>query len=265
MKQILIGSRATKHWFPEFREPKDFDYLIDAEPPYPKDRTYEFHDGRQGAGMQWILDNSDEIASPEILYTLKLSHCFWQHFWQKTMHDIKFFQSKNIKHNEELFNLLYKDWENIHGKKRAYLNKTNEEFFTEKVDRKYVHDDIHHAIAYYDKPMFEKLKHNKSKAMIAKDLFEDISHEDKCRLCREEIYVTALERFIIPADFRFSKLTAYMGACKLLLTSMTKGYFPKFIAMNWLELSTPDDHNFVDMFKQNLPSIRLIERKTNAD
>ena len=253
MKQILIGSRAAKHWFPDFREPKDFDYLINTE--IKSSKTIEYHDASHGVGLKWIFDNSDEIATPEILYTLKLSHCFWSHNWAKTMHDIKFFQEKHIQYNKELFDLLYKDWENIHGKKRAYLNKSNEEFFTEKVNRKYVHDDIHRAIAYYDEPMFERLKHDKSKAMLAKDLFEDISYEDKCRLCREEICVTALERFLIPEDFHFSKTGAYIAACKLLITSMTKGWFAFFLASNWLELHKPDNHDFIGLFKKNLYNI----------
>lgn len=257
MKKVLIGSCAAKHWFPDFRETKDSDYLTDGN--VKSTRQDESHNANDGIGLKWILDNTDEIASPEILYTLKLSHCFWNIHWQKTMFDLKFFQSKGIQYNKELFDLLYKDWEVIHGKKRAYLNKKNEDFFTEKVNRKYIHDDLHRAVAYYDEPMFEKLKHDKSKAFIDKDMFEDVSYEDKCRLCREEIYVTALERFLIPNEFRFSKTAAYVGACRLLLTSMTKGWFPLFIATNWSKLDKPDEHDFVGLFRQRLPTIRLIE------
>jgi hypothetical protein len=174
------------------------------------------------------------------------------------MHDIKFFQSKNVIHDEDLFSLLYKDWVNIHGNKRAYLKKQNEEFFKDGVDRKYVHDDIHRAVAYYDEPMFEKLKKDRSSAMLDHGMFLELSHDDQLKLCREEIYVTALERFLITSNFRTSRRSAYMGACRLLVTSMTKGWFPKFLVLNWQELCNPDDHDFVELFKQKLEKPNTI-------
>lgn len=248
MKEVLIGSHATKHWFPDFRDPDDLDFLIDGE--MKSTREVEYHNANLGVGLRRIFDSTEGVPSPSILYTLKLSHAFWAINWPKTMYDIAFFQQKSVVYDEELFSLLYKDWVKIHGKKRAYLKKENDEFFKDGVDRKYVHDDIHRAVAYYDEPMFEKLKKDRSLAMLDHDMFLKLSHEDKLRLCREEIYVTALERFLIPSDFRTSRRSAYMGACRLLVTSMTKGWFPKFLVMNWSDLVKPDEHDFVGLFKR---------------
>ena len=247
-KLVLIGSRAAKHWFPDFREPDDLDYLIDCEMQSCKE--IEYHNANQGVGLRKIYDSTDGIPSAEILYTLKLSHAFWPINWPKTMHDIEFFQKKSVKYDEELLSLLYKDWIEIHGKKRAYLKKTNDDFFKDGVDRKYVHDDIHRAVAYYDEPMFEKLKKDRSQAMLSHDMFLELSYDDQLKLCREEIYVTALERFLIPKEFRMSRRAAYMGGCRLLVTSMTKGWFAKFIVTNWINLSKPDEHDFVGLFKR---------------
>lgn len=247
MRKVLIGSRAAQYCFPDFRQSKDEDYLVDYEVSSTK--KIEYHNANLGIGLTNILDE-DQIASPETLYTLKLSHCFWSINWAKTMHDINFFQNKNVIHNEKLFKELYKDWEVIHGKKKASLKKSNEDFFKDNVNRKYVHDDIHKAIAYYDEPMFNKVKQDISQALLSKEMFNALSHEDKLKLCREEIYATAIERFIVPRDFRIDKLVAYRGACRLLMTSMTKGWFPTFIALNWKQLSNPDDHDFIGLFKE---------------
>ena len=250
MKKVLIGSRATLHWFPDFRKVDDTDYLIDGDMKSTKE--VEYHNANLGVGLRKILDESGDIASPTFLYTLKMSHCFWPINWSKTMHDIKFFQQKSVSLDEELFALLYQDWVKIHGKKKAYLKKENDDFFKDGVDRKYVHDDIHRAIAYYDEPMFEKLKRDRASAMLDHDMFLALSYEDKLKLCREEIYVVSLERFLIPKDLRMSANVAYQGACRLLVTSMTKGWFPKFIAENWSALSKPDGHDWVGLFQERM-------------
>lgn len=264
MRRVLIGSFAARHWFRDFREPgEDRDYLVEGKSG--RDGTNEYHDCTKSAGLMWIFENCHNIAYAEDLYTLKLSHCFWDIHWVKTMHDIAFFQANYVKLNGGLFELLYKGWEEIHGSKRAMLAKSNEDFFDDAVERVYVHDDLHEAIAYGERPMYESVKNDKDKAMLSHDLFLNLSKEDQFKLCREEIYVTALERFLIPSNFTRSLLVAYRGACRLLLTSMTKGWFPKFIAANWYELCRPDDHDFVGLFHKRKDAIRCLPQKTHSD
>jgi len=253
---MLIGSRAAKIHFPDFyREPKDWDHITQGE--------VAGEDNHICPVFEEILENAtNDVASPELLYTLKLSHCFWPlDSWQKTMSDIVFFQRKGVKHNEELFKKLYAQWEVIHGAKRAKLNKTNEEFFADNVNRRYVHDDIHAAVAYYERPLYFSIKKDENSAQTSKELFDNLSEDDKMKLVREEVYVTALERFLIPQDFKCSKAGSYNQAIKLLMVSMTKGYFPKYIALNWDKLKQRDDHDFVGKFQQalNESKIRKIE------
>lgn len=249
MKKVLIGSQAARHYFEDFRDPKDTDYLIDGIAH--RENAVEYHPVI-GKGVRRIYEENKDIASVSHLYTLKVSHCFWNINWDKTMYDIKFFQSKETPLDCKLFKQLYADWANYHNAKKVNLKKSNEDFFTDSVERKYVHDDLHEAIAYNDRPVYEMIKKNLSQATVEYDAFLKLSNQQKIQLCREEIYVTALERFLIPNDFKFSVLTAYVRACKLLLTSMTKGWFPKFIALHWLELNKPDNHDFIGLFKDSL-------------
>lgn len=265
MKKILIGSRAAFEHFPTsyYRNisNSDYDYLVDLSKPEfdilikgkisIAGKRAEFHNVNSYKGLHQFFDNSEEVAAPEYLYTLKLSHCFWNKRWQKTMDDILFFQRNKVQLNDRLFSLLYNDWTEIHGDKRSYLNVSNEEFFRDAVDRVYPHDFIHECIAYYGDPLYNKCKRDKNKAILSHDLFLELSYLDQLRLCREEIYATALERFVVPANFRINSKVAYLGACRLLLTSMTKGWFPRFIAENWYSLYKPDV-DFISIFKEKI-------------
>ena len=246
---MLIGSRAAKHWFSDFREPKDTDYMSD--------------ESIEGAEVKFcpsyklaIEKYKTEIAPPELLYSLKFSHAFWDIHWNKTIFDISFFQQKGIKLDEELLPLLYKDCEARYGKKKSYLNVSNDKFFDDKVERVYIHDDIHRAIAFYKEPLFEKIKENKEKALTSRKMFDSLNLDDKLKLCREEIYVTALERELIPNNFERDIQGAYRVAIKKLITQMTSGWFPRFILENWQELKRIDI-NYVEKFKQNIEKYGL--------
>lgn len=246
---VLIGSHAAKHHFPQFRQPKDLDFA-------GRERLMH-HIGNikteifNSNGMNWILENSDRIASPDILYTLKLSHSFWKINWPKHAKDIVFFQKNDCKIIDELFDICYCDWVEKHGSKKAKLSVPNEEFFKKTVDRSYEHDTIHQAVAYYERPLFEKIKSDLSKAYCSQNLFSSLSFEDKLKCCREEIYVTALERFLIPSNFEEHKVIAYKKAICQLVTSMTKGWFPRFIMNNLKYLDMPDK-NYVEDFERGL-------------
>jgi hypothetical protein len=251
--KMLIGSQAAKYWFSDFpRQPKDIDYISEEE--------INDSDSKFCPSFKYLLEKYPvKIASPEILYTLKVSHSFWDIKWDKTVFDIRFFQSKGIKLNEELFYILYKDCEKRYGVKKAYLNKSNESFFEDGVERKYIHDDIHRAISYYEQPLYEKIKNDNTKALTSKELFLNLSLEDKIKLCEEEIFVTALERFLIPKNFNIPPKVAYLKACKSLIVSMSKGWFPKFIVENYLDISKNNDYNFIVKFKKALNEGKIHE------
>ena len=238
MKKVLVGSNAARQYFSDFRQPKDIDYLVLENVAKQKGIEYTNVSGRPA--YKQIFDSVGAIATPVQLYTMKLGHCFWNIHWAKTMGDIRFFQKKGVAYDPQLLNSLIADNTLLHGPKRAYLNKSNEAFFTDAVKRKYVHDDVHRKVAYYDAPLFNKIKTDKSKAMVSKKMFDELDFHDRIKVCREEICVTALERCVIPG--LLSPTHAYRKSICLLMTSMTKGWFPLFMALNWQELCIPDKH-----------------------
>lgn len=254
---ILIGSRAIDH--PDFprKEGRDWDYVIDDE-FIAKLSEYDTHASKEvyyALKPYCTMKSEGLVPSLEALYTLKVSHSFWNIHWLKTMRDIEWFQKQEVEFIPALHDTLYAYWETRHGKKKAYLNVDNEKFFTGSVRRKYVHDDIHYATCYYDEPMYRKLKKDLTKALISPRMFKELCHSDKLKLCREEAYVTALERFIIPNGTEPKE--AYRRSMNLLVTSMSRGWFPKFIVLNWRELKNPDI-DFKAKFEENLVNVRLV-------
>lgn len=238
MPKILIGSRALKYWFGGSfdRTPNDTDYFSTEEVEgaevfwHPKLAEYD-----------WLYNG---IATPIELYTIKVSHAFWFHGdrkWWKHMHDVKFLQDKGHNHLvPELYDILYDVWVERHGKKKAFLNVPADEFFNPNVDRIYDHDSIHRSIAYYDRPLFERILKDGHEVMVDRNKFEALSLEDKFKLVREEVYATALERVLIPRNYVPSPRGAYNYAMRKTITDFSKGWFPKFIVLNWNQLYKPD-------------------------
>lgn len=232
---LIFGSTALKHWFPDAREPKDLD-IISREDK----NTGEVY---WTPAFEYLLENNGdhEYVFPNFLYTIKLSHSMWDVKWDKTLHDIKFLKRKGCIVDEPFYKLLIKDWSVLHGAKKAKLNKSNEDFFKDYVKRKYDHDFLHETVAYYGRPLFESIKEDLSMVQCSKKLFDKLSHLDKIRLCKEEMFVIALERYLIPNDFVFSERAAFRKAFKHLVTSMTAGWFPRFIMENAEEILNNQD------------------------
>jgi hypothetical protein len=209
-----------------------------------------------GPSSQVILDATNgEYPSLEVLYTIKAAQLKFDIFWDKTSNDVIYFQKMGIALNEELFGLLLKDFTDFHGRRWARLEgKDNKTFFEDAVNRKYVHDTIHEAVAYYDRPLYESISTGKG-VSCSKKKFKALSHEDQIKLAKEEIFVTALERFLIPKDFKESSHRAYWRSLKKFVTTMSSGWMSKFLIDNFLELSYNTD-DYVARFKQNTHKLK---------
>ena len=246
MKSLIIGSTAIKHWYPDFkREPKDLD-LIDTE-TYMSTKEVERLWIHQ---FQELLDINidDRYLDPDSLLTLKLSHLGWDILWEKHVADVEFLFSKGCVVDRGLYERLVKGWIRKHGKKWASLKgKDSTTFFEDAVARKYNHDSIHEIVAIYDKPLYEQLIHEG--VQCSEKGFEKLSYEDKIYLVKEEVWVTALERYLIPNDFKYSATLAYQQALKKLATTMSSGWFKFFILSNIHTLRKCRDRSYIDKFK----------------
>lgn len=234
---ILIGSRAARWHFPDFpREPKDYDYAVD------QDMQESAHLNSLGdrIDIQRIpaiykrfnqLTRDCKIATPNQLYTLKISHIFWDIKWEKTIFDIVWLKKKGCELEVDLFQELYAYWVEIHGKpERTELNKSKEEFFTNALKNQDKHDVLHAIIKF--PPTFTKIL--VGEVEVSESKWNELSFEEKLSLIREETYVMAYER-MGKSDYR----TAYRLQTKSLILKHLPFYQALFAVDNYYHLRKP--------------------------
>lgn len=232
---MIIGSTAMKFWFPEVREPGDFDQFS-PEPSSGANGDNFWHDTFPST---WL---DDCMATPDELLTIKISHSFWEinKTWDKHAADILFLRQKGARFLPEVHDVLYPVWLNLHGKKKTNLNQNKDNFFTDGVTRKYDHDSIHDSVAYGERPLYESILKDGSEVLTDWDKFMAMDHDTQMRLMREEIYATALERICIPRDYKGSPGAAYHWALRRTATSLFKGKWALMLMRNYHHLYKPD-------------------------
>lgn len=246
---IIVGNMAVQNATKPWRTPKDFDVFVDSTgenaflPLVPTDYKVDTLVLDNLSSYAWSEPNG--YASLDELYTIKVSHSYWKlknGTWDKHLFDIVQLKNRGAVLIEELHALLYAHWEVKHGKKKANLELSPDEFFNPNVNRKYEHDSIHASVAYYQEegPLFNRILRDNHQVAVDKSKFDALTHEDKLKLVREEVYATALERILIPKNYEANRLFAYNYALTQTITSYTKGWFPKFILDNYNDLRKPD-------------------------
>lgn len=220
---MLIGSKAIKHWFPDFnREPKDTDYAVSGVTRSESGVEYLHNPFLSGWG----------IADPDTLYTLKISHCVgWNIKWDKHVFDIQFLKSKGCKLNWKLFHKLYGFWNTVHEKnKRSDLDMTGKEFFDNAIQTPH---DYYHTILN-PVPSYTKILADGAEVAVSEKKFDILSHNERCNIVREEIMVMAYERY---------KDKGYRLAYSVMLKKFIRNHAPLweavFILENYIELHKP--------------------------
>lgn len=246
----LVGSRALRQHFPDFpRNPADWDYYTDAS-----GLTADvFYDERLEA---WPFG---AIATPDELYTMKVSHSFWEigNTWDKHMHDIVWMKNAGCAFNRDLYDILKPIWKDQHGRKRTNLKQSKDAFFSDAVHRIYDHDSIHDSVAYGDRPMYEQILLPGEEVAVSIEPFHAMSFEDKCKLVREEVYATALERYVIPSNYTCSPRGAYAKAMKKTVTSLFKNDWALWIVLNYSDVRDPD-MDYVAHHRSNASRLILL-------
>lgn len=254
---LVIGSVAARIHIPTWRKPKDFDvFTPDAS---------EFGD-RLPLEPFWhpkldpfIPVNYCVPASIDELYTIKVSHLQWElpnGSWEKHIEDSVALKAHGAALLPEFHKVLVEIWTEVHGRKKVDLTQDKDAFFADAVPRRYDHDSIHYSVAYGDHPLYEDVM--KDGASVQTDMRKvwALPFDDQVRLFREEIYATALERWVIPADYRCSPRRAYALALRKTIVSLTKGKSSLFLIENYDTFRKPD-MDYVKHFKSK--SHHLIE------
>jgi len=257
MPTLIIGSTAMARLLDECRSPKDLDTFSDE--PLPGDDAF-WHD----SFYPWLTDawGRGRYATLDELYTIKVSHSYWElpnGSWDKHMSDIVALKNAGAKLDLDLHDLLYSVWEEKHGRKRVNLNMDKEAFFADAVKRIYDHDSIHESVAYGDQPMYDLLLSEGETIAMNMAAIKAMSFEDQIKLYREEIYATALERWVIPSDYTISPRLAYAWATRKTIVSLTKGWSARLLVENY-ELIRKPDMDYVAHHKSKAHKLVRLEQ-----
>ena len=230
MNTIIIGSTAANHWFPDWRKAKDLDILSTGS------MKVSGVDAQHHELAQMVIDQSSdkEFADPSVLYTLKVSHAYWDIHWDKTMYDIWQFQLRGcgiIK--QDLHDSLVKMWTKVHGAKKVNLTQSKDKFWNDAVERRFDHEWLHDQVKFFDRPMHETLHPEHSKVLIDRRKFFGLSETDRLKAAMEEILTIAIERADLGSESKNGdRLRAVKYSHKKLCTTMSKGWFAQYLVEN---------------------------------
>ena len=258
---LLIGSRALAYWDETFKvkEGADWDIICKDESEVK---------GLRAQGLRVEVHKYDDlnnaliydscakgvpglmVADLNTLALIKRSHLWRDYQWDKHIthyhkHLKQHLLQSDLPHVEERAKLTREKYPQ--GQPR--LNQTNEDFFDDAVAKVYDHDWLHELAAYYDKPLYTRLKHDDSKAWCEKDLWEQLSTEDKQRCVAEEAYVIATERYLVRTNWEFSYRGAYLSALKKICTTLTSGWFRDYAIDSYPEIVALFDIQKIESMK----------------
>ncbi len=199
------------------------------------------------------------VPSLAVLTAIKRSHLEYPIRWQKSIVDYHQLKSRagelSIEETKAIALRSQEIAARAAGKlPKVDLNVSNDKFFKKSqaaVGRLYEHDDLHRATCFYDKPLFETLKDDKSKAFIPKKNFDKLPLLDKVRLVQEECFAIGLERMIIPGKTNDPK-EAFDHAIQRICTTLCKGWFRDFAIENYPAIINYD-RDFVTLFRERYP------------
>lgn len=243
---ILIGSKAIKHYYPDFkREPKDIDFAIDSNEFVYKKQGIEYLENP--VLIKYFKD--EPVLNLSALTTLKASHLFWNINWDKHMFDLQFLLSKGNKIDSNLFKELYDFWNVYHGKnKRSDLKMTKEDFFTNAINYYTMqHDEMHTILNPV--PIYTTILKDGKEVELCELKFNKLSHEDKMNLIREEVMVMAYER-----HKSLNYKLAYTKMFKKFIIKHAPEFTLIFILENFLQLRKPNI-NFINKIENELYGI----------
>lgn len=257
-KWVIVGSVAARHWYPDWREPKDIDLLTPATITTSDQQTI-YIDAQWHRLGETLLDRSLDrtFLDADLLFTLKVSHSYWPIHWDKTMYDIHQFQVRGCRLQQDLHDDLVRLWTEVHGAKRVNMAQSRDTFWQDAVVRRYDHEWLHEQVAFHGRPLHERVRRNPTSVWVSRDLFDDLPPDLQTDLILEEVLVTAIERFdLTVASTKVERLRAVTHAHRLLCTSMTKGWFAQQVVLstyNLLVTQRPRWYNHLHHVLQHLP------------
>ncbi len=233
---FLYGSKLAKKIFPDFRDPKDTDYVTNDIVEYNNAISLV----HKGIEIHYIPCTPNREMTADELYTLKVSHAIYDIHWQKTMSDIRFFQLRGCKILPDFLKSLRDHWEIKHSQKRCDFDKEEKMFFKDNVNREIPHDDLHKI--FNPNPAYNLVVDGVKPDQYK---FENISDVDRDMICLEEAWVIAIERYYNKLPYR----TAYNKSQQSLVTRLHPIWIADYIIKNWSDKFWTAKTNYYEIYE----------------
>jgi hypothetical protein len=260
---VIVGSYALGT-----RYAKDIDIvcaLEDITIPTEGDEYIRgaVHNGRR---FEFLLTNNQEslkecltryrygdMSQAEVCYVLKAGHAHLamrnQENWEKHRTDLEILR-KIITPSAGFTNLIgvinplvekHRKCTNERVKQKTPKLKgvSREQFFDDYVKKYVIHDDIHKAVAYRQKPGYEYMQKDDT-VECHKDLWDKMESDHKMYCVIEEAMVIALERHVIPGimENKVAKppFIAFKWALYRICTTLTSGWFRQYAIDHYFKI-----------------------------
>jgi hypothetical protein len=240
---LVVGSRALAYWGYTAAVSKDSDWdVVGHTPLYLKTARVEMHNPNELLNDLLINYTSQNdvvvLAGVNVrvvnltgLRIMKRSH-LWRtnlKFSKHMTHYCRYLKDAPMnEHDRWLLEARTALTMQAYPQGTPSLNKSVEAFFDDAVTKVYSHDYLHELFAYEDKPLYTKLQYDANKAWCEKDLWQNLSHQQKVQCVAEEVQVIATERFMVPNDWKYPSKLAFMKALEKVCTNLCSGWFRDF-------------------------------------
>lgn len=236
-KNLLIGSRALAYWDRNFelKGDRDWDVVTDRDLDWAECHSYDQLDNRSllayVSDLHTVYHNGTElhVVNPVGLSIVKRSHLwrdlgFQKHITQYHRHLAKY---------RSLYSSI--DWSRLedrtkltmlgYPKTTPNLNQSVDSFFDDAVKKTYNHDWLHTLVAYESQPMYTRLQTDANWAWCKEDLWHGLSQLQKDQCVSEESMVIAIERYLVPSQWRYPPKLAYLKSLDRVCTTLCSGWF----------------------------------------
>jgi len=211
-----------------------------------------------------------KIPNLDILFTIKDSHKYKKFdlnassFWKTAIdHFMMKEAGATIRPEYKEFHLLRE--KESYKNQLPKLNMSKKDFFDDTkngVKQIYFHDDIHKAVALFDKPAYEYYLKDNEEVLTDKNKFFALPEEYRLAGAAEEAMTLAIERSLAPFPGVMTPQQAFQFALAKTASSITGGYFRKYTYENLFKILKTYPKDYYDRFLQAVESGKV--RKLDA-
>ena len=265
MYPVLIGSRALNHWHNRpSKETKDWDVISFGNHPGCEVHDPLFLNNQAMCGYR----SNEKIVLPDGKHAYVMSMLGLAIIKRSHLHrDLSFEKHITYYHKLGLSRALsdvlsyqksFRVADDLHIRTKMTMQEfpqgnpnlmqSVDGFFKDAVRKLYDHDWLHELCAYNAVPMYRKMQRDSLSAWCNKDMWDTFTELEKRQCVAEKCFVIAIERFMVPNNWKYSGKLACMMALNKVCTTLCSGWFRDYAIDNYeqiIQMLAPSTINHV--------------------